>query len=142
LVVSRLARDLENVCSGKVGPEDLLRSRTGSSSPWRERPSPAVPTEVLVDDRASPSHTVVEVFAKDSPGLLYRLAYALHHLDLSITLSKINTEGTRVADVFYVRELDGNKVARGPRYKEIQEKLVRAVNGGDERTSVPPPPPA
>jgi [protein-PII] uridylyltransferase len=129
LVVGRLARDLENVCSGKLGPEDLLRSRTGSSSPWRERPTPAVPTEVIVDDRASPSHTVVEVFAKDSPGLLYRLAYALHRLGLSIALSKINTEGTRVADVFYVRELDGGKVVRGPRYKEIHESLVTAVNG-------------
>jgi [protein-PII] uridylyltransferase len=126
--VGRLARDLENVGSGKIGPEDLLRSRTGSTSPWRERPSPAVPTEVIVDDRASPSHTVVEVFAKDSPGLLYRLAYAIHRLGLSIALSKINTEGTRVADVFYVRELDGSKVARGPRYKEIQESLVRAVD--------------
>jgi [protein-PII] uridylyltransferase len=128
-VVGRLARDLENVCSGKVGPAELLRSRTGSSSPWRERPSPAVPTEVLVDDRASPSHTVVEVFAKDSPGLLYRLAESLHGLGLSIALSKINTEGTRVADVFYVRELDGSKVARGPRYNEIQAALVHAVDG-------------
>jgi hypothetical protein len=34
-----------------------------------------------------------------------------------------------VADVFYVRELDGGKVVRGPRYKEIHESLVKAVNG-------------
>lgn len=127
--LSRLARDLENVCSGKVDPAELLHARTGSSSPWRERPSPAVPTEIIVDDRASPSHTIVEVFAKDRPGLLYQLAHALHGLRLSITLSKINTEGTRVADVFYVRELDGTKVARGPRYREIQDRLSRAVSG-------------
>jgi [protein-PII] uridylyltransferase len=127
--VSRLARDLESVCSGRVDPEALLRVRTGSVSPWRERPSPAVPTEILVDDRASPGHTVVEVFAKDKPGLLYRLASALHGLGLSIALSKINTEGTRVADVFYVRELDGSKVVRGPRYKQIQDALMRAVEG-------------
>ena len=127
--LGRLARDLENVCSGRVDPADLLRERTGSSSPWSERPSPAVPTEILVDDRVSPRHTVVEVFAKDSPGLLYRLARGLHELGLSIALSKINTEGTRVADVFYVSELDGSKVPRGPRYKEIQEKLVLAVQG-------------
>ena len=123
----RLARDLEDVCSGRVEPGELLRTRTGSSSPWRERPSPAVPTEILIDDRASPRHTVVEVFAKDRPGLLFRLAHALHELGLSIALSKINTEGTRVADVFYVSELDGAKVARGPRSKEVQEALVRAV---------------
>jgi [protein-PII] uridylyltransferase len=135
LALGRLARDLDNVCSGKVDPAALLHSRTGSSSPWRERPSPAVPTEVIVDDRAAPRHTVVEVFAKDSPGLLYRLASALHALGLTIALSKINTEGTRVADVFYVRELDGSKVARGPRYKEIQEALVVAVDGTDAARS-------
>jgi [protein-PII] uridylyltransferase len=123
----RLSRDLEDVCAGRVDPADLLRSRTGSTSPWRERPSPAVPTEVLIDDRASPRHTVVEVFAKDRPGLLYTLAHAMHGLGLSIALSKINTEGTRVADVFYVSELDGAKVPAGPRYQEIHRVLVQAV---------------
>jgi [protein-PII] uridylyltransferase len=129
LAMPRLARDLEDVCSGKLDPEELIRTRTGSSSPWRERPSPAVPTEILLDDRASPRHTVVEVFAKDRPGLLFTLSHALHELGLSISLSKINTEGARVADVFYVGELDGSKVARGPRYHEIHDALVRAVGG-------------
>jgi [protein-PII] uridylyltransferase len=124
----RLARDLEDVCAGKVEPAALIRERTGSSSPWRERPSPAVPTEILMDDRASPVHTIVEVFAKDRPGLLFRLAYALHELGLSISLSKINTEGMRVADVFYVCERDGGKILRGPRSKEVHEALVRAVD--------------
>jgi [protein-PII] uridylyltransferase len=123
----RLARDLEDVCSGRVDAEELLRARIGTASPWRERPSPAVPTEVLLDDRASPRHTVVEVFAKDRPGLLYTLARALHELGLSIALSKINTEGMRVADVFYVSELDAAKVVPGPRYREIRDALTRAI---------------
>jgi [protein-PII] uridylyltransferase len=125
--LSRLARDLGDVCAGRVDPEDLLRVRVGSSSPWRERPSPAVATEVLFDDRASPRHTVVEVFAKDRPGLLYKLARALHELGLTIALSKINTEGMRVADVFYLSELDGSKVTSSSRYKEIHDSLMRAT---------------
>ena len=127
--LARLARDLDDVCSARIDPAELLESRVGSTSPWRERPSPAVPTEVLVDDRASPRHTVVEVFARDRPGLLYRLARALHELGLSIALSKINTEGTRVADVFYVSELGGSKVVPGPRYAEIHDALVRTLEG-------------
>jgi [protein-PII] uridylyltransferase len=126
-VLPRLARDLEDVCSGRVEAGELLRRRLGAGSPWRERPSPAVPIEVQVDDRASPKHTVVEVFAKDRPGLLHTLAEALHELGLSIALSKINTEGTRVADVFYVNELDGSKVAQGARRQQVHDALVRAV---------------
>jgi [protein-PII] uridylyltransferase len=124
----RLARDLESVVSGKIDASELLRERVGTSSPWRERPSPAVLSEVVVDDRASPRHTVVEVFAKDRPGLLYSLARALHGLGLGIALSKINTEGTKVADVFYVNELDGSKVAPGARFKQIREALLEAIS--------------
>ena len=138
----RLVRDLDDVCAGRVDAAELLSARVGSDSPWRERPSPAVPTEVLVDDRASPRHTVVEVIAKDRPGLLYLLATALHDLGLSIALSKINTEGTRVADVFYVNELDGSKIKPGPRYAEIRATLVQAIEGSDNQrspSSRPPP---
>jgi [protein-PII] uridylyltransferase len=126
----RLLGDLARVCSGEMGAEELLSERIGGASPWRERPSPAVLSEVVVDDRASPRHTVVEVFAKDRLGLLYDLARAFHALGLSIALSKINTEGTKVADVFYVNELDGSKVAPGARFKEIREALLDAARGG------------
>jgi [protein-PII] uridylyltransferase len=125
--MSRLRRDLDDVCGGAVDPAELLRARTGSASPWRERPSPAVLTEVIIDDRASTRHTIIEVFAKDRPGLLYSLARALHELRLSIALSKINTEGTKVADVFYVSELDGSKVRPGERFKEIRDTLLAAA---------------
>jgi [protein-PII] uridylyltransferase len=124
----RLARDLDDVCSSRVEGGALLDARIGSASPWRERPSPAVPTEVILDGRASPRHTVVEVFARDRPGLLHRIARAMHELGLSIALSKVNTEGTRVADVFYVSELDGSKVAPGERYGVIRDALVQAID--------------
>jgi [protein-PII] uridylyltransferase len=127
----RLVRDLGDVCSGAVDPAELLRQRTGSTSPWRERPSPAVLTEVVMDGRASPRHTVVEVFAKDRPGLLYTIANAFHELGLSIALSKINTEGTKVADVFYVNELDGTKLADGgARSKQVRDAILGAIAAG------------
>jgi [protein-PII] uridylyltransferase len=124
-----LVRDLADVCSGRVSGRELLAARTGTSSTWRERPSPAIPTEVVVDDRASPGHTVVEVFAKDRPGLLHALAETLHALGLSIALSKINTEGARVADVFYVTEGGGQKVRGGERLRQIKDEIARAVEG-------------
>jgi [protein-PII] uridylyltransferase len=125
--LGRLVKDLEDVCTGAVDAEKLLEQRAGGSSQWRERPSPAVVTEVVVEDRASPRHTVIEIFAKDRPGLLYTVARSLHELGLSIALSKINTEGTRVADVFYVSELDGSKVEPGERFKAIRDALTSAI---------------
>jgi [protein-PII] uridylyltransferase len=73
--------------------------------------------------------------------MLYNLARELHGLGLSIALSKINTEGTKVADVFYVNELDGSKVAAGARFKAIRETLLGAVGAVMVTSEAPPGPP-
>ena len=93
-----------------------------------------MPTEVIIDDRASPRHTVIEVFAKDRPGLLYALAKAMHELGLSIALSKINTEGTRVADVFYVSEAPRARGREGRARPAVRRDPRRARAGGRKLT--------
>jgi [protein-PII] uridylyltransferase len=124
----RLRDDLAALDAGTIDPTALVRARGPASSRWA-RPTPAVRTEVVVDPRAPDAATVVEVFAKDAPGLLFRLAHALEELGLSITFSKINTEGTKVADVFYVHEMNGSKVEGKERLAEVRDRLLAAVHG-------------
>jgi [protein-PII] uridylyltransferase len=121
----KLANDLRQVITGQIAPRDLLARR--KTSRWSERPLPSVTTEVVIDDRASPGHTVIEVLTKDRPGLLFTLAQALYELGLTITVAKINTEGSRVADVFYVTETDGRKLDPGARTQEVRERLFNAL---------------
>ncbi len=123
-VFPRLARDLEGICRGDANPSALIASRIGQSSPWRERPSPHIETDVVVDGRASQRHTVIEVVAKDRVGLLFDVARGLSGLGLNIELSKINTEGTKAVDIFYVLERDGSRVEPGARYREIRDALL------------------
>jgi [protein-PII] uridylyltransferase len=123
-VFPRLIRDIESICAGTATPEGLIASRIGQSSPWRERPSPQIETGVVVDGRASQRHTVVEVVAKDRVGLLFDVARGLSDLGLNIELSKINTEGTKAVDIFYVLERDGSRVEPGARYREIRDTLL------------------
>ena len=94
-----------------------------------ERASPKVQSQVAVDDRVSSRQTVIEVVARDRPGLLFALSDALYTLGLSIAVAKINTEGTRVADVFYVSEADGGKIAPGKRSLLVQAKLLSVLEG-------------
>ncbi len=121
----KLQRDLEAVISGQVNPCALAATRGGS--PWGERPAPAVRTEVSVEHRDVGRNSIVEVFTRDRPGLLFTLAQALHELGLSIEIAKINTEGHRVADVFYVTEVDGSKILPGTRSQEVRAHLLRAL---------------
>jgi len=61
---------------------------------------------------------------RDRPGLLYAIADALYRLGLVIAVAKINTEGTRVADVFYVNEANGEKIAQGKRTNEVRDRIA------------------
>src|SRR5690348_150575 len=77
---------------------------------WARRKGPEVRTKVVVDNAASPVYTVVDVYARDHMGLLYAIAHTLHEEGLSIALSKVNTEGLKAADVFYVERAEGGKL--------------------------------
>jgi [protein-PII] uridylyltransferase len=123
----KLTRDLRAVLKGDVSSTELAKKR--GSGQLFERASPKVRIQVAIDDRASPRHTVIEVVARDRPGLLFALSDALYQLGLSIAVAKINTEGTRVADVFYVSEADGGKIAVGKRSFEVQARLLGVLEG-------------
>ena len=125
--LKKLERDLQNVITGVVAPEDLLKRR--SSGRHSERPAPAISTDVTLDNQASTRQTVVEVATRDRPGLLFTLSRAFHALGLTIAVAKINTEGTRVIDVFYVTELDGQKVEAPPRMAEVRQALLGVLQG-------------
>ena len=122
-----LRQDLEKVITGVITPADLLKSRR--SGRFSDRPAPAVTTEVIVDHRASATHTVIEVVTKDRPGLLFTLAKTLHELGLTIGVAKINTEGARVLDAFYVNELDGRKLDESARGESVRAALLAALYG-------------
>jgi len=86
-----------------------------------------VSTDVSIDNHVSSRHTVIEVVTKDRPGLLFTLAQGLHGLGLTIAVAKIDTEGNRVADVFYVTEVDGKKLETKHRTAEVREGLLAAL---------------
>jgi [protein-PII] uridylyltransferase len=73
---------------------------------------------------------LIEVVARDRPGLLFTVSQALHENGIRIAIAKINTEGTRVIDVFYVTELDGRKVSGEARTSGVRERLLAAVGAG------------
>jgi [protein-PII] uridylyltransferase len=125
--IPKLGRDIAMVLAGDVSATDLARNRGGGS--LKERAAPPVRIEVSIDERASPRHTVIEVLARDRPGLLFAVSDALYRLGLSIAVAKINTEGMRVADVFYVSEQDGGKIAPGKRSVEVHRRLVEVIEG-------------
>ena len=121
-----LEEDLANRVTNRVSAQDLI-ARQSTPPPWSVRPGPDVPTHISVDNNASLRYTVVDVFTRDRVGLLHEIARTLHQLDFRIAVSKVNTEGQSVADVFYVSDENGNKVHDRERLKRLQRSLRNRI---------------
>ena len=119
--------------AGEVTADELLARRPTTPS-WAVRKGPEVPTSVTVDNEASSRFTVVDVFTRDRPGLLHAIARTLHEQGLSIALSKVNTEGNRVADVFYVEDARGGKLRDATRLSRLQDALRATLEDFQDRS--------
>jgi [protein-PII] uridylyltransferase len=78
--------------------------------PVRERAF-AVAPRVPMSDKASSRTTVVEVNARDRPGLLACLAHVIHAAGHQLHSAHIATYGERAVDVFYLTSSAGRKLS-------------------------------
>lgn len=90
-------------------------------------PSANLPTRVRTDNSTSENFTIIDVFAADRLGLLYRVTRTLFELDLSVSLAKIATHLDQVVDVFYVTDAQGAKIEDEARLDAIRARLLEEI---------------
>lgn len=129
----KVEKDLTDVLTGTVYVERLLAKR--GQSILDKRPKPLVPASVEIDNDVSDEFTVIDIHAQDRVGLLHDITSALSRLGLYIHISKITTKGSEAADIFYVKDIFGQKVYYTGRIKEIRETLLRAIEEKDGQKS-------
>jgi len=127
--LAKLAVIFENVLSGDLKPHRELAHPP--AFPSRTRVFMVTP-RVLLDNKASGSHTVIEVNGRDRPGLLFEVTRALTGLNLQVSSAKISTYGEKVVDVFYVKDLFGHKIEHSAKLAEIQRTLEVVLAKGNE----------
>jgi [protein-PII] uridylyltransferase len=119
---SRLVRAVEAAIEADQPPEIPSRD----SSARRLRAFHVAPS-VAIAERASSRTTVVEVNALDRPGLLARLAGAIHRSGLAIHSAHIATYGERAVDVFYLSNARGRKLS-AEQIDELRSALLAAAS--------------
>ncbi len=126
---SRMELSLERVLKGQADVAELVgRSRPSLS----RRPAVRASTQVRWDNAASDDFTVIEVYTRDRPGVLFTITYLLSKLDVSIHLAKISTDVDRVADVFYVADAEGGKIRDRGRLEALCEALQGELEPKDD----------
>ena len=94
---------------------------------------PVVP-RVLIDNRASATHTLIEINGRDRRGLVYALTAALTGINVQISNAKISTFGHRAIDAFYVKDQFGLKLEAESRLKAVRETLMEVLKEGETET--------
>ncbi|HVZ00402.1 MAG TPA: [protein-PII] uridylyltransferase [Dongiaceae bacterium] len=100
------------------------------------RSFPVVP-RVLIDNKASATHTLIEVTGRDRRGLMHFLTRALTAQNLQISTAKISTFGHRVVDVFYVKDQFGLKIESPARLTAIRDALMQVLQ--EREAEIAPP---
>ena len=121
--LARLAVLIEQSLNGKLKTLEELARR---ARPTRTR-ALALPPRVLIVNKASATHTLIEINGRDRPGLLFQVTRALTQLNLQISTAKISTYGERVVDVFYVKDVFGLKIEQEHRLVDIRARLIEAL---------------
>jgi len=129
--VAGLRDKLRRLLGGELTTETLIDPLLAAPS-WK-RQGPKVKTEVHVDNSASSRCTVVDVYTRDRVALLHVIAGVLHRSGLNVALAKINTEGNRVADVFYVEQIGGGKLSGQGQLAKLSKDLRRAITALDKK---------
>jgi [protein-PII] uridylyltransferase len=129
--LAKLSSYIEQALSGRMWPARELAKRR-STLPSRTRVF-RVPPRVLIHNKASATHTLIEVNGRDRPGFLHDVTAAMTGLGLQISSAHISTYGERVVDVFYVKDVFGLKVEHEGKLRQLRRVLMDALAEPDEQ---------
>ncbi len=125
---SRVRGALKYALLGKLSLDYRLDKQRGSPlANQAQTPGMDLSVRVNVDNAVTDFYTVIEVQAPDRLGLLYEIAHTLQMLRVDIHHSRVVTHGARAMDVFYVRDVHGQKVEDDVQAREIREALLHRL---------------
>jgi [protein-PII] uridylyltransferase len=83
--------------------------------------------QVRINNQTVDTATIIDIFAYDKLGLLYRVTKKIYKLGLDLQFARVATYGHQVIDVFYVTDENGNKIRNKNQIQIIRQELTQAV---------------
>jgi [protein-PII] uridylyltransferase len=123
----RIKTDLAGTFQGGLRLSERLQQKAEPTLLSRRKTLPRQ-TRIHVDNQPSDFFTLIEVFTDDRIGLLYRITHTLFTLGIDIRIAKISTKADQVADVFYVLDLEGQKITEQEDVEKIRDVLLRELS--------------
>jgi [protein-PII] uridylyltransferase len=131
-VCKKIADDLTRVMEGKLDVQQLFEAHHRR---WKRRPKrPANPNvRIGVEFEDNPRYTILDVYAPDSVGFLYRITEAISRLALDIYFAKIATRVDGIVDAFYVLDRSGKPVTDPVVREMIRTEILKTIRSLQEQ---------
>ncbi|HCR16473.1 MAG TPA: hypothetical protein DIU35_03235 [Candidatus Latescibacteria bacterium] len=122
----KMESQLDSVFHGIASTEELF---VRHQQRWarRRKPSIKIETEIIFGNDISDDYTVIDIFAQDAVGLLYKIARSLSDLGLDIGTTRVNTQGDRAVNSFYNVSRKGEKVVDPDLLDQIRQILLEQI---------------
>ena len=127
---AKVEKDLNAAIEGRKRVSTMVNKRKQSSL-FPVKPMPRFADRVDIDNDISDHYTVIDLYATDEVGLLYKVTRILAEMGLYIGVAMISTKVDQVADTFYVKDIFGQKVKDEDKVEEMRKRLLESLSGND-----------
>jgi [protein-PII] uridylyltransferase len=128
---TELKKMIQSVCAGELDAEQLFeRYRRKWVRKLRKLPRKNVTVDVTYIPHLSAEggeQTIVEVYAPDTFGLLYKISSTLSTFGLNVVFAKIASRVDGVVDSFYVVDNEGNAFTDSQRQQELKRRILEQI---------------
>lgn len=124
--VEKIRTDLDAVLRDRLDvPEEVEKH----IRKWKRTHTGAIPVPLKIefDNDLSPDVTIIDIFARDQPGLLFKITRALSEEGLTIHRASISTEANRAIDSFDVQDSRGGKITKTAKLRSVRARLARTL---------------
>jgi [protein-PII] uridylyltransferase len=124
--MKKIESDLHAILTGKTDPDVLFeKHRVRWQRKLKNEINPNI--KVAVQTSETNDFTLVEVFAPDSLGFLYKVTSAISSAGLSIHFAKIATRVDGIVDTFYILRNDGSKPSQAE-LDSLRSGILKIIN--------------
>jgi len=123
---SSIRSDMENVLLKKETLESLFARYHRR---WRRRAKPLFHPNVRIDAvfHESGKHSIIDVYAPDMTGFLYKVTETISRNGLQIDLAKLATRGDGIVDSFYVTK-SGRPISSEQEKQYLRNEILHTIN--------------
>ncbi len=121
----KIKQDLEDVFYDRINFDELFEKHRRK---WKRKiENVRKNVKIAVEFEDSKDYTIIDVFAPDSLGFLYKVSRKISELGLNIYFAKIATRTDGIVDSFYVLDFNGNKITDENMKEKIRSEILAVI---------------